>query len=101
MNADLAQAIEIYRKKAHDYEARDLDFENGRFTVRIWDGMDGCWSDLDEATDVDGKTALRVWLSRTDNGTKKISFDEIDYYRIFPADTRMKWDGTEGREMFR
>ncbi len=101
MNDDLTQAIEIYREKAHDFEARGLDFENGRFTVRLWDGMDGCWCDLDEATNVDGKTALRVWLSRTHNGTKKISFDEIDYYRIFSADTRMKWDGTEGREMFR
>lgn len=98
---DLAEAIEIYCKKAHDFEACGLDFENGRFTVRIWDGMDGCWSDLDEATNVTGEVALRVWLERTSNGTRKISFDEIDYYRIFWADTRMKWDGSEGREMYR
>jgi hypothetical protein len=38
---------------------------------------------------------------KTANGTKAVKFSEIDYYRIFPADTAMVWDGSEGREMFR
>jgi hypothetical protein len=69
--------------------------------LKSWDGMDGCWSDLDEATGVPAKKALAVWGVKTLNGTKQVRFDEIDYYRIFPADTRMGWDGSEGREMFR
>ena len=71
------------------------------FTVRLWDGMDGCWCDCSEATNVLPVKALRVWNEKTSNGTKKIRFAEIDYYRIFPADTKMEWDGSEGKEMFR
>lgn len=70
-----------------------------RFVVRQWDGMDGCWTNC--TADVGRDEALRVWAERTDGGTRRVSFDEIDYYRIFPAGTRMDWDGSEGREMFR
>lgn len=75
------------------------DFTVGKFTVRCWDGMDGCWCDV--AKDVTGAEALEVWCMKTANGTKAVKFSEIDYYRIFPADTAMVWDGSEGREMFR
>jgi hypothetical protein len=70
-------------------------------SVRGLEVIFGCWSDLDEATGVPAKKALAVWGVKTLNGTKQVRFDEIDYYRIFPADTRMGWDGSEGREMFR
>ncbi len=70
-------------------------------TVRLWDGMDGAWCDVDEATGVSVDEALKVWMDRTSNGTKAVSFQDIDYYKIFPADSRMEWDGSEGREMFR
>ncbi len=77
----------------------DFDFARGRYTLRVWDGMDGCWSDvLANATAAD---ALAKWCSLTKDGTKQVSFNEIDYYRIFPANTRMLWDGTQGGEMFR
>jgi len=77
----------------------DLMVEGALFTVRLWDGMDGCWTDMD--TGVLAEVALAVWNERTEGGTKKVSFIEIDYFRIFPADTQMAWDGTDGREMFR
>jgi len=77
----------------------DLFTANAKFTVRLWDGMDGCWCDC--AKDVSKEEALKVWADRTKNGTEKVSFSEIDYYRIFPGGTRMKWNGDEGREMFR
>ena len=87
----------IYR---HVMRPHDLpDFKTGKFTVRQFDGMDGCWCDV--ATDVSGEEALRVWSDRTKDGTEKIKFADIDYYRIFPSDTHMVWDGSEGREMFR
>jgi hypothetical protein len=68
------------------------------YTLRLWDGMDGCWTDV--ATG-DRLTVLRKWAENTKNGTKQVSFNEIDYYRIFPADTKMLWDGSKGREMNR
>lgn len=61
------------------------------FTLRLWDGMDGCWCDV--VADVDLAFALREWCKRTDDGTRATSFSDIDYYRIFPADTRMLWSG--------
>ena len=63
----------------------------GPFTVRVWDGMDGCWCDV--VADVDLGFALRTWCERTENGTKSTKFADIDYYRIFPADTKMLWSG--------
>lgn len=68
------------------------------FVVRLWDGMDGTWCDCGEPHAL-LEGALAVWFQRTERGTKNVSFNEIDYYRIFPADTRMHY--SEGREMFR
>lgn len=69
------------------------------YVVRWWDGMDGCWTDC--TGEVDREQALRTWATRTDGGAHNVSYDEIDYCRIFPGDTRMRWDGSEGREMNR
>ncbi len=69
----------------------------GPFVVRLWDGMDGTWTDV--TGPLSAEDALKVWNERTSNGTKKVSYDEIDYFRIFTAETRMKW--SQGREMFR
>jgi hypothetical protein len=79
----------------------DLNFEdpNARFIVRLWDGMDGCWCDC--TSSVNAKKALEEWNKYTASGTKSTRFADIDYYRIFPADTRMLWDGRDGGEMFR
>jgi hypothetical protein len=69
------------------------------YVVRVWDGMDGCWTDCTGAIGRD--EAVRYWAEKTDGGTHHVSFDEIDYYRIFPGGTSMHWDGAEGREMHR
>ena len=69
------------------------------YVVRAWDGMDGCWTDCTAA--VGQEEALRYWAERTDGGARHISYAEIDYYKIFPGGTSMKWDGSEGREMHR
>ena len=82
---------------------RSIDLEHsldGPWVVRQWDGMDGCWADA--TGPLTPPAALAVWNERTDSGTKRVSFkNDIDYYRIFPADTRMFLDGREGRELFR
>jgi hypothetical protein len=80
-------------------EARETFVEHESYVVRVWDGMDSCWTDCTGAVDRD--EALRTWAARTDGGARAVSYDEIDYYRIFPGNTRMLWDGSEGREMHR
>jgi len=67
------------------------------FVVRLWDGMDGTWTDCTAPMTL--FDALHEWLARTSFGTEKISFQEIDYYRVFPSSVRMHYSG--GREMFR
>jgi hypothetical protein len=57
------------------------------FIVRLYDGMDNQWIDVSGPLPYD--EANKIWREKTDNGTKRISFDEIDYYRVFPADTEM------------
>lgn len=84
------------------YEATGIDptwIKSERFTVRLWDGMDGVWCDLPEATNVDLAFALRTWCQRTANGTKSTSFGHIDYFAIFEADRTMLYSG--GHTMFR
>lgn len=70
-----------------------------RYTVRLWDGIDGAWVDCEGLVAVAPDEALRGWYRLTEGGTKKISFDEIDYYRVFLCGTEMYWG--HDREMFR
>jgi hypothetical protein len=75
-------AIEIARKALGKQEASET-----MFIVRLYDGMDNQWIDVSGPLPQD--EAHKIWLEKTENGTKKISFDEIDYYKVFPADTKM------------
>lgn len=67
------------------------------FTLRVWDGMDGVWCDV--VANVDLGFALREWCKHTKDGTEHTKFDDIDYYKIFPADTKLMYSG--GYMMFR
>lgn len=89
--------VALYCRVMGDIEATFLKYKT--FIVRQWDGMDGCWTDC--TGQVDREHALHYWSDRTDGGTRRVSYTEIDYYRIFPGGTRMNWDGSEGREMHR
>lgn len=71
--------------------------ENALYVVRHWDGMDGCWTDVTQPGPPDA--VLAVWAASTKGGTKMVCFDDIDYFKIFPADTRMAYDADH--EMFR
>ena len=57
------------------------------FVVRLYDGFDNCWCDVTEP--ISKEEADRVWNEKTDNGTKETKFDDIDYFKIFPAGTQM------------
>jgi len=63
--------------------------ETGLYIVRLFDGFDYEWMDVTEA--LPWEKAVEVWNNHTENGTKKTSYNDIDYYRIFPSSTRMRF----------
>ncbi len=68
---------------------------NKLFIVRHYDGFDNAWMDV--SNPVIKEEAEKILAEKTNNGTKNIKFDDIDYYRIFPADTKMafRYDNRE------
>jgi hypothetical protein len=80
-------------------EVAEVFIKHESYIVRVWDGLDGCWTDCTGEVGCD--EALRVWLERTEGGTRQVSYADIDYYKIFPSDTRMHFDGAEERGMHR
>lgn len=101
---DKATLADVYDGVMGRYGERLRDYVaahgwSKKLTLRVWDGMDGCWTDCETG---DSETMLRLWYEKTDGGTKNTNgTDSIDYYRLFPADTKMAWDGSPGRELFR
>lgn len=57
------------------------------YTVRHYDGFDHNWIDI--LAGVPYEEARKLWDERTEGGTKTTRFDDIDYYDIFEADTKM------------
>lgn len=60
--------------------------ESDLFVVRLFDMFDG-WMDISEP--ISAKKAEARWLKETDNGTRNTCFDDGDYYKVFPAKTKM------------
>ena len=56
------------------------------FVVRLWDMFDG-WMDISEP--LSKEDADKLWNEKTDNGTKNTKYEDGDYYRVFPSDTKM------------
>ena len=57
------------------------------YVVRLYDGFDNLWIDICEPTTK--KKAKVLWNKKTNNGTENTGYDDIDYYAIFPSDTKM------------
>ena len=57
------------------------------FIVRLYDGFDNIWIDVSKP--VSREKADKILNEKTGNGTHHASFSDIDYYSIFPADTKM------------
>ena len=66
-----------------------MEFIMNLFVVRLYDGFDNEWMDISKP--VNEEEAKRIWNEMTDNGKKNTSFDDIDYYAIYSADTRMRY----------
>lgn len=58
-----------------------------QFVVRLYDGFDHLWMDVSKP--VSRAEAERILAEKTENGTRNTSYADIDYYSIFPANTRM------------
>lgn len=65
------------------------------FIVRLYDGMDNCWMDVSaplpraEADKLCGDKNEQ----RSPTSSREGSYDDIDYYKVFPADTQMLFRG--------
>jgi hypothetical protein len=57
------------------------------YVVRLYDGFDHLWMDVSKPLPQD--EAHKILMEKTKDGTERTSYDDIDYYAIFPADTRM------------
>jgi hypothetical protein len=73
------QAGELTKPRAQDPLAE-------LFVVRLYDMFDG-WIDITAAVSKD--KADRIFNEKTHGGKKNVTYGEGDYYRIFPANTRM------------
>lgn len=67
-----------------------------KFVVRLYDGFDNEWMDVSEP--VSREEAERIWNEKTKGGKEKTTFDDIDYYHIFPANIIMRYS-LEGRKL--
>ena len=57
------------------------------YVVRLYDGFDNIWMDVSKPLPYD--KAKEIWMEKTKDGTKNTKFSDIDYYKLFPADTKM------------
>lgn len=57
-----------------------------KYIVRLWDMFDG-WIDITKP--LSETKAKKIWNERTKNGTCNTKYADGDYYKIFPADTKM------------
>ena len=60
------------------------DSADGEYVVRLYDGFDNHWVDVSRP--VSREEAFAVWREKTEDGTQKSCFEDIDYFRIFPVD---------------
>jgi len=57
------------------------------YVVRLYDGFDHLWMDVTGALPYD--EAHKILMEKTKDGTKNTSYDDIDYYAMFPDGTMM------------
>jgi hypothetical protein len=68
-------------------EPRQMASKTGQYIVRHYDGFDHDWMDVSKPLTWD--EAVIVWNKKTKDGTSNTRYADIDYYSIFPSDTKM------------
>jgi len=66
--------------------AEPTDLAQPLFILRLYDMFDG-WIDVSEPCT--RSEADAAWDKETKGGTKNTKYADGDYYKVFPADTRM------------
>lgn len=63
----------------------------GPWVVRLWDGFDGEWMDVSDpiADRAEADTLCGDKNEARASGKREGSYGDIDYYKVFPADTVM------------
>ena len=64
------------------------------YVVRLYDGFDNMWMDV--TGPLSYKEAYKILMEKTNDGRTNTKFEDIDYYRIFPADTMMMYSTEAG-----
>lgn len=67
--------------------AQHIDPTATIFVVRLFDGFDNEWMDV--TGPLSAEEAMAQWSARTDEGRKHTSYDDIDYYAIYPTTVQM------------
>jgi hypothetical protein len=76
-----------------DEEEEEPEIEK-LYIVRGYDGFDNQWYDVTKP--VPKADADKVWNEHTKNGTEKTNYGDIDYYKVFPASTKMLYSNGHG-----
>jgi hypothetical protein len=61
--------------------------ESGLWILRCFDGFDHRWFNI--SGPLPKQEAFERWLKETKDGTKNTTYGDIDYYALYPDDTRM------------
>lgn len=64
-------------------------FPSTLYVVRLYDGFDRKWLDVSEP--VSKQEAEKISDEKTKGGAQNTCYADIDYYNIFPANTKMRW----------
>ena len=70
-----------------------------KFIVRLYDGFDFEWVNCTQPIPL--SDARTEWLKETENGTKRTEYANIDYYDIFPEDTRMLYSYKDSQSIMK
>ena len=92
----LCKAIEVITgvDRVEAIEIEEEEEPEKLFVVRLYDGFDNQWMDITKP--LPKAEAQKIWDEKTKNGTEKTNYGDIDYYNIYPADTRMTYSGGFG-----
>jgi hypothetical protein len=79
--------VEEQKEKLKVMKAEELTEDEELFILRHYDGFDNIW--IDVTSPASKKATQFEYNQHTDNGSKNTCYEDIDYYKIFPENTRM------------
>jgi hypothetical protein len=88
MKLEYMQSTALKLGAVNDQHETAVAKANGeKFVVRLYDGGEHLWMDV--TAPLSHEEAQTEWNRRTKQGTKNTRYGDFDYYKVFPANTRM------------